>query len=655
MFRRLWFTFLLLPSSFLLAQQDTARIEPVVVTATRTPLTQGALPVAVTIITAEELKLRGITTVAEALRDVSSAYVAQSGSQGSQTSLFLRGGESKYVKVLIDGVPANDPGGFYDFSSLTADNVERIEIVRGPASVVHGADAVTGVVHVITKRGRGASTTTVEGRVGLMPRTPLTPGALPEDAQSLDVNAEVGGAREALAYSLGLARHETSGLYELNNRHYNNVLSGRIELEPAAGMRLRMSVRYNDVRYNYPTNGGGVVGDLNSNRTEDRTIIGVELERRLAPNVTAALTINSAMNDGVSDDPADSPSDGSNLIQDKMRRRGADVRVRWLGTSKASATAGVALELQDFRQTIQSQSSFGPFTSDFHADRNNTGVFGELVLTPTSPLTATIGARVDDNEAFGTFVTERVGVSYRPVAATRVRGTFGTAFREPTFAENFSSGFATGNPDLETERTLSWDLGVDQDVASGRASASVTYFAQRFTNMIDYDPSDSCGFSYCNVAEATANGVEVELRGRLIDQLWASGGATFLKTNVVEPGFDQTTGGLYRAGESLIRRPEQKFTGELSYRNARLPSLSLRVQSVGKRTDRDFRPFPATPVELSAYTRYDVGAEYPLPMSNRARTVLTLRVENLTDVDYQNVFNFLAPRRTVIVGIRSSF
>ena len=143
---------------------DTARTAPVIVTATRLPLNQSTLPVAVTVITGEELRLRGVTSMADALADVTSAYIAQSGSQGGTTSLFLRGGESKYVKVLIDGVPANEPGGSYDFASLTTDNVERIEIVRGPASVIYGADAVAGVVHVITRRGVGAPRLTLDLR-----------------------------------------------------------------------------------------------------------------------------------------------------------------------------------------------------------------------------------------------------------------------------------------------------------------------------------------------------------------------------------------------------------------------------------------------------------------------------------------------------------
>ena len=645
-------TLFLVPLS--LAGQDTARIAPVVISATRTEIARSALPVAVSVITAADLQLRGITTVAEALRDVTSAYVAQSGSQGAQTSLFLRGGESKYVKVLVDGVPANDPGGFYDFGSLTTDNVERIEIVRGPVSVIHGADAVTGVVHVITKDGRGPAGTSLDVSAGRAPRASV--GASdPGDMTTLDLSAGVSAALASSTYSFGIARHETSGLYALNNRYHNNVLTGRASFQPMANTELRLSLRYTDSRFNYPTTGGGTVQDSNANRSEDRMLLGVELTRRLGATTRASLTLNSSLNDGVTDDAMDAPTGSSSLIQDKTRRRGAELRVSFVPASVLSGTIGAQMEQQDHRQALQSQSSFGPFMSSFKAARRNSGAYGELVLQPVDGLAATVGARVDDNEAFGTFGTYRAGVSVRPASATRLRFTAGSAFREPTFLENYSSGFATGNPDLTPERTFSLDGGIDQELFEGDVALSVTGFVQRFTNMIDYDPADSCGFSYCNVAEATSNGVEIELRGRLRGPVWAGAGATFLKTRVVDPGFDQTDGGLYRKGEPLVRRPERTITGELSYRGSGPLSASLRARHIGERHDKDFRPFPFTAVVLPAYTRLDVGAEYGIPAPRLRRAAFTLKVENLTDETYENVFNFLAPRRTVALGVRSAF
>ena len=137
------------------APADTVELNPVIVTATRFPRSAAAVPAAVTVLRGVELRAQGIHTVFEALRDVPGATVVQTGSFGGQTSLFLRGGQSNYVKVLVDGVPVNQPGGSFDFANLTTDNVERIEVVRGPASVLYGSDAVTGVVQIVTRRGTG--------------------------------------------------------------------------------------------------------------------------------------------------------------------------------------------------------------------------------------------------------------------------------------------------------------------------------------------------------------------------------------------------------------------------------------------------------------------------------------------------------------------
>jgi vitamin B12 transporter len=128
------------------AASDTATLTPVVVTATRLPIAAGAATLSTTVISGDDLRARGVTTVLEALRETPSVAVVQGGSFGQQTSVFMRGGQSNYTQVLIDGVVANDPGGAIDFANLTTDNIDRIEIVRGPASVLYGANAVSGVI-----------------------------------------------------------------------------------------------------------------------------------------------------------------------------------------------------------------------------------------------------------------------------------------------------------------------------------------------------------------------------------------------------------------------------------------------------------------------------------------------------------------------------
>src|SRR5262245_32323471 len=134
-------------------EPDTVELAPVVVTATRLPTPASELPAAVTVLDGAALRAAGIQTVYEALRQVPAAAIVQQGSFGGVASLFMRGGQSNYVKVLLDGVPLNQPGGSFDFSSLSTEGVERIEVLRGPASVLYGCDAVTGVVQICKTHG----------------------------------------------------------------------------------------------------------------------------------------------------------------------------------------------------------------------------------------------------------------------------------------------------------------------------------------------------------------------------------------------------------------------------------------------------------------------------------------------------------------------
>src|SRR5947208_2350998 len=184
---------------------DTAQLGTVVVSASKVPRPANTLSQAVTILSGDDLRARGVTRVSDALREVPGAMLVQSGSYGAVTSLFLRGGESRYTKVLIDGVPVNAPGGSFDFSHLTTDNIERIEIVRGPASVLYGADAVTGIVQIFTRRAGGQSRASLGARVG--------------SYHSLDIDGDGSASRGIAGFSVGGAHHSTDGVLPFNNEY----------------------------------------------------------------------------------------------------------------------------------------------------------------------------------------------------------------------------------------------------------------------------------------------------------------------------------------------------------------------------------------------------------------------------------------------------
>jgi outer membrane cobalamin receptor len=296
--------------------RDTARLQPVVSTATRVPVPQASAPVAVTVITGETLRARGITHVADALRGVPAAAIAQAGSPGAQTALFLRGGESKYVKVLLDGVPVNEAGGAFDFGTLTIHDVDRIEIVRGPASVLYGSDAVTGVVQIFTRRGSGRPNVGASVRAG-------TYG-------TYDSEVTLGGVAGAATFSFGVSSYRTAGIYAFNSDYRNNGMSGLIHLTPDSRSDARLSVRYSDNRFNFPTTGSGIPADSNQFRSQDRLVLGLDVGRFFTPRIEGRLMLASNATDVTGANEPDSPGDSLDFYFTSIgstRRRSADARV----------------------------------------------------------------------------------------------------------------------------------------------------------------------------------------------------------------------------------------------------------------------------------------------------------------------------------------
>ena len=279
-----------LPHSRSLAQvaTDTATIEKVVVTATRNPLAIGDLPASVTVLQGADLRARGVTSVSDALREVPGVAVVRSGSFMGVTSVFTRGGQSTYTKVLIDGVPMNQPGGFFDWATLSTDNIERIEVVRGPSSVVWGSDAVTGVVNIITRSGRGGPRMMASARAGSF--------------GTIDGEAQVSSSTTAATYSVGLAHHHTNGIYDFNNANGSTVFSGRADAAINTKTDGSFSVRFSDNVAHYPTNGSGVPVDSNAFSNASQLALNGRIRRLLTSKLSVQASVAASAHDGGTDD-----------------------------------------------------------------------------------------------------------------------------------------------------------------------------------------------------------------------------------------------------------------------------------------------------------------------------------------------------------------
>jgi vitamin B12 transporter len=634
----------------LAAQQATADsaalLDEIVVTADRTPTPLSRTAASTSVITGDELRQRGVYFLEDALRQVPGASVVSSGSFGGVGSLFLRGGESDYVKVLVDGVPVNQAGGSFNFGTISTDDIERIEVVRGPASVLYGSDAMSGVVQIITRRGAGRLHTEARTQAGSYGTWRGELGA--------------SGGTEQLSYSASLSRFHTDGVYAFNSGYRSTVGSGALTVRPDARTDLTLTARTGDNTFQFPTDYTGVAVDSNQRTLQDATTLGLEVAHRFTERAEVRVFLAShSQNDGASN-PSDNPGDTLGFYsssETRTLRRSVDARGIFQATSGIKVTAGGQAEFEDLREfgTSGSQYAGSIVGSSFAATRRNVGVYGQTIVNLGARSLVNLGVRLDDNQQFGTHFTYRAGVVYAIAGGLRARGSVGSAFKEPSIRENFAQGaFERGDPSLKPEQSRSWELGLEQSLAGGTMTLAANYFDQRFRNLIQYDGNAAPGLpNYRNVTRATSRGVEVSVDLRPVRGTTITGAYTYLKTRVDDAGLPTGAGDVFVNGQTLIRRPAHSARVDARTRLADRVGLGLGMNYIGKRDDVDFRPFPSVRTTLSSYVTVDADASLDLlrEASGGIGVTGTLRVENLFNRTYESVVAFRGRGRAILAGL----
>lgn len=640
---------LLVPAS-LFAQQEKApyQLPDIVVSAAQVPLRPDAVSATITVLSGAELRASGVHLVQDALRQVPGAQLLQTGSFGGVTSLFLRGGESDYVKVLVDGVPVNDAGGSFDFATLTLDGVDRIEIIRGPASVTHGSDAVTGVVNIITRSG-GAGSATVSARAGTF--------------GTRETNASARGGSSALGWSLAGSLAGTDGTYDFNNDWTSGALAVRLDARPDAATAAWVTGRYGRNTFHFPTDGSGIPADSNQFSRGRSLQLGAGVGRQLTPNTQAGISF--ALSDAtyrfndVSDFPGDTTgfafaSERGNVSQ----RWSVDAHATVRPITTTSLTGGVAFERESGNREGTYHSNFGDGVfvdtdQPLDARRTTLAAYAEVVLDLSSGIAGTAGLRLDDNSAFGTFVTWRAGASWKILPETRLRASAGSAFKAPTFAENFAnSPFEVGDSTLTPEESIGWEVGAEQVLAGGKATIGVVWFDQRFSRQIQYAFVEPGAPTYFNLGKATARGLEAQAAIHPVPEFAVGASYALLASEVTDTGGAASPG--FAQGEPLIRRPRHSARFWTTVSPLPLLRLGAELRMTGAAYDVDFREFPSERVSLPAHQLLDAYGSVTLIRGDGARpaVALTGRVENLLNEEYETIVGFPGRSRTVYVGGR---
>ena len=555
MLRRLFFTtfslsFFLLFGSFLSAEQDeTDDIEySVTVTADRLEEPLKEKSDSVTVIDREEIERHQWRYVSDALRDVAGIAIVQSGSAGKTTSAFIRGANSDQVLVLVDGIKTNDPyfGGI-SLQSLTSDNIERIEIVRGPQSTLYGSDSIGGVINIITRKGRG----------GIHPHLEMEAGAF----QTFREKAGISGGTERVDYSLAFSRQDSEGQFD-NDEFRENSVSGKGTIRLSTPTELSFTGRFHDSHVGIPFNALYLPSSLR-NQDDRLAVFGTSLSHSTGKLLNATTRFSLSNNESTFEDPEDAfpfSTHNSDVLH-------AAFQNDFVLTSQNVLSAGFEFE----HQSIDASDQNGSITdlNDYRSDIASVYIQNKF---ESNQWILTAGVRSDHYNTFGNTVNPRISAAYLPNTKWKIRGNFATGFRAPTAGDQFYPFY--GNPELQPEESKSWEVGFDHSPADN-LSVSAVWFHNTFTNLITFDPNT---FLAANIAEATTKGLEIT--GSYTPGAWS----VLVAYTYLDSRDDVEN-------HRLFRRPTHTGSIRLSYDTNRWGS-SVRVLGVGDRLEADFGVFP---------------------------------------------------------------
>jgi len=490
--------------------------QQVVVSATGTSLPETQTGASVSVVTADHFQYK--PEVLETLRPVPGVQVLENGQRGINESLFIRGGESKFNKVLLDGVPLNEIGGTVDFGGIFTTGIEQVEILRGPNSVLYGADALSGVVNLTTQQG---STFTPQ----------LSYAFDAGNFNSLHNDLSFSGIFRQIDYFSEFARSDGSNTSS-NPHFHNGTYAGNFGWSPGASTSLRLTIRRVAAKVDVPNavDFFGIPDD--SFQTEDNTYIGATLQNQTTAHWHNLLRYGATRQNSefVNPSPTGIPDPSGNFLGHVVTIHGAN---------GFSTTGQAILDFAgDYPQrffilnnsdllTFQSDYSFGTrltalFAFHFEnergpkpAERTNYSYTGEVHGNLWNRLYVTLGVGVEKNAVFGLAATPRASLAYylvRPsasgaLAGTKLKFNYGQGIQEPDIFSASNSLFALlsqlpDGPQLISQfhvgpigavRSRSFDAGVEQYFWSGRAKLGVTFFDNHFNDEIEFVSQDGLG------------------------------------------------------------------------------------------------------------------------------------------------------------------
>jgi vitamin B12 transporter len=608
-----------------------AEIEEVLVSASLMPITASRSANAVTVIDRAQLRNRATVSLSNILRDVPGFSVSQVGVLGSQTQIRVRGAEANHLLVTIDGVEANDPsqGDEFSWGTLTAFDIERIEIIRGPQSSLRGSDAVAGVVNIITRTAEKSS-------VGLF----LESGSWATHHSGFNIGHKQGD----FDIRFGLSHIESAGdniarTGDENDGYRNTTYNIRSGLKLSDQMDISFAARESDGMNQFDADNDfdGLIED------QDRVS---EFE-----NSTMRFQGDYSSKDGTWQHKvliSQSKSDNTAFADKAKGNVTASTKdqIQYIGSftwdqGAQNIAALVEREEEDWMQ--RGEITWGVYDPNQDRERDTDSVAVEYRTDINDHLTLAASARHDDNSEFDSAKTYRAEAIYQLTEAIRLRSAVGTAVKNPTFTERF--GFYTnfiGNPNLIPEESTSWELGADQLIMGGALTLSLTIFEAELENEIDgfvYDPATFAYTSNNINGTSERKGAELSAVGNISESMSLAAAYTYT---------DSTGDDAVRE----VRRPRHIASLNLGWQAAHNLHLNTNIQFTGEQTDVYFPPFPepSQVVALSNHTLVNINLNY----SATEKFEMYLKLENALNENYEEVFGYQTLGFGATLGLRYS-
>jgi vitamin B12 transporter len=579
----------------------------IVATASRWEEPAEVVPQDMTVITQAEIKKKGVPFVVDLLRTQPDLQVVQNGGPGTQATLLMRGGGSNQVLVLIDGFKLNSPSvGAADLSWLLSNDIERIEIVKGPQSTLYGSEAMAGVINIITKKGAGKLKADLSAEGGSF--------------YTVKLGGNVSGGTDRLNYRISSTWFDTDGIPiardgSVPNGYTNRSVSARLGANPTDYSSIELNFRYANDRTELDNYEFGVGPVDTRDYIQKRENYLLALTGRIFPweKYEQSISLSVFHDDLRATDPV--------TTYNNYRIRNTTEIIDWqhiLHLKPLTLTCGL---------TFRDEAAHNEDT--FNDSINNwAGYLNAKVELLDDTLILNAGVRDDAHSMFGNAVTFRTGLLYhiRPVGM-RFKANVGTGFRAPSLNELYYPFY--GNPGLQPEKSTGYDIGLEKDLFDKKLVLGATWFWQRYHNLIQ---TNFYTYMADNIGNALTEGVELKATAQVLDNLKLNAAYTWLEA------VNKDTGAF------LTLRPRHKFTSTVDYTIANLNVIG-EYQYVYRRHDNSLDR------DMGGYSLVNLKGTYTV-LKNLA---LYVRIDNLFDKKYEEAAGYGTPGLSAFGGVKVTF